>query len=115
MSGVTHFVLKHKRAVVISWVLFTGDRAFVSRDGRTVYGLIYPGPGKDSPFGQLDALSTQSGGDDGRGVLLEAILGGLGAFVVLAFVLLDATIIRALIVPATISLLGRWNWWLAEG
>src|SRR3954467_6028850 len=90
----------------------TGDRAFVSRDGRTVYGLIYPRPGKDSQFGQnpaaahaaraalngvrvaghpvhltgLDALSTQSGGDDGPGVFLEAVLGGLGALVVLAFV-----------------------------
>src|SRR3954464_15127611 len=90
----------------------TGDRAFVSRDGRTVYGLVYPRPGKDSQFGQnpaaaraaraalngvrvagqpvhlagLDALSTQSGGDEGPGVFLEAVLGGLGALVVLAFV-----------------------------
>jgi RND superfamily putative drug exporter len=29
-----------------------------------------------------------------------------------AGILLDATIIRALIVPATISLMNRWNWWL---
>jgi RND superfamily putative drug exporter len=29
-----------------------------------------------------------------------------------AGILLDATIIRALIVPAAISLMGRWNWWL---
>src|SRR3954470_11080482 len=90
----------------------TGDRAFVSRDGRTVYGLIYPRAGKISQFGQnsaaaraartalngvrvaghpvhltgLDALSTQSGGDEGPGVFLEAVLGGLGALVVLAFV-----------------------------
>src|SRR3954447_10534564 len=90
----------------------TGDRAFVSRDGRTVYGLIYPRPGKDPQFGRnpaaaraaraalngvrvaghpvhltgLDALSTQSGGDEGPGVFLEAVLGGLGALVVLAFV-----------------------------
>jgi RND superfamily putative drug exporter len=27
-------------------------------------------------------------------------------------ILLDATVIRALIVPAVISLMGRWNWWL---
>src|SRR3954452_8767024 len=90
----------------------TGDRAFVSRDGRTVYGLIYPRPGKDPQFGQnpaaaraaraalsgvrvagnpvhltgLDALSTESGGDEGPGVFLEAVLGGLGALVVLTFV-----------------------------
>jgi putative drug exporter of the RND superfamily len=29
-----------------------------------------------------------------------------------AGILLDATVIRALIVPAVISLMGRWNWWL---
>jgi putative drug exporter of the RND superfamily len=27
-------------------------------------------------------------------------------------VLVDATIIRTLLVPATMRLLGRWNWWL---
>jgi RND superfamily putative drug exporter len=27
-------------------------------------------------------------------------------------VLIDATIIRTLLVPATMRLLGRWNWWL---
>jgi hypothetical protein len=26
--------------------------------------------------------------------------------------LLDATVIRTLIVPAVIALMGRWNWWL---
>jgi putative drug exporter of the RND superfamily len=29
-----------------------------------------------------------------------------------AGILLDATVVRALIVPAVVSLLGRWNWWL---
>jgi RND superfamily putative drug exporter len=29
-----------------------------------------------------------------------------------AGILLDATVIRALLVPAVVSLLGRWNWWL---
>jgi putative drug exporter of the RND superfamily len=29
-----------------------------------------------------------------------------------AGILLDATVIRALLVPALVSLLGRWNWWL---
>ena len=27
-------------------------------------------------------------------------------------VLLDATIVRALLVPAIMAVLGRWNWWL---
>ncbi|MGZ3639223.1 MAG: MMPL family transporter, partial [Ktedonobacterales bacterium] len=34
---------------------------------------------------------------------------GLGMTVA---VLVDATIIRTLLVPATMRLLGRWNWWL---
>ena len=31
-----------------------------------------------------------------------------------AGILLDATIIRALLVPAVVSLFGRWNWWLPD-
>jgi RND superfamily putative drug exporter len=31
-----------------------------------------------------------------------------------AGILLDATIIRALLVPAVVSLFGRWNWWLPK-
>jgi RND superfamily putative drug exporter len=30
-------------------------------------------------------------------------------------ILIDATIVRALLVPALVSLLGRWNWWLPGG
>ena len=30
---------------------------------------------------------------------------------VLVALLIDATIVRALLVPATMKLLGRWNWW----
>ena len=32
-----------------------------------------------------------------------------------AGILLDATIIRGLLVPAVVSLFGRWNWWLPTG
>lgn len=33
----------------------------------------------------------------------------------LAFgILLDAVIVRTLLVPALISLMGRWNWWLPD-
>ena len=31
-----------------------------------------------------------------------------------AAILLDATIVRAILVPATMKLLGRWNWYLPE-
>jgi RND superfamily putative drug exporter len=32
-----------------------------------------------------------------------------------AAIFLDATIVRMLLVPAAMKLLGRWNWWLPEG
>jgi putative drug exporter of the RND superfamily len=91
----------------------TGDRAFVSRDGRTTFAVVYPQPDPDSAFGEnpraeksasralegatvagspvrltgFDALAEDSGADsDGPGVLLEAVLGGAGALLVLAFV-----------------------------
>jgi RND superfamily putative drug exporter len=32
-----------------------------------------------------------------------------------AGILLDATVVRALLVPALIAVLGNWNWWLRAG
>jgi RND superfamily putative drug exporter len=90
----------------------TGDRAFVSDDGRTVFAVVYPPPDPGSQFGEnpeavkaargalrgatvggasvhltgFDALQQESGGSDGPGVLLEAVLGGVGALIVLTFV-----------------------------
>src|SRR4051794_8550594 len=91
----------------------TGDRAFVSKDGRTTFALVYPRPDRGSTFGQnpgamrtaraaldgatvagervrltgFDALAEDSGTDSGGpGVLLEALLGGVGALAVLTFV-----------------------------
>jgi RND superfamily putative drug exporter len=43
----------------------------------------------------------------GPGTDLKMFATGLGAGI-----LLDATVIRALIVPAVIALMDRWNWWL---
>jgi RND superfamily putative drug exporter len=90
----------------------TGDKAFVSDDGRTTFAIVYPRPDPDSAFGDnpqaakdvkaavagttvggatvhvtgFDALQQSTGGGDGPGVLLEAVLGGLGALIVLSFV-----------------------------
>jgi putative drug exporter of the RND superfamily len=89
----------------------THDRAFVSRDGRTTFVLAYPKPDAHS-FGQspkaakrlraalsgaavagapvhltgLDALQNATGDSSGPGVFAEALLGGLGALLVLIFV-----------------------------
>jgi putative drug exporter of the RND superfamily len=90
----------------------TGDRAFVSEDGRTTFVYAFP-KRSDEPFGAnaeaqedlrnalrgetvggapvkvtgYDALYEDSGeGSEGPGVLLEAVIGGAGALVVLIFV-----------------------------
>jgi len=36
---------------------------------------------------------------------------GLGSAIA---ILIDATLIRAILVPATMQLIGRWNWWLPK-
>ena len=90
----------------------TGDDAFISDDGGTTFVYVFP-PRSDDPFGAnvdvkrdlVDALANQSvagadvrvtgydalydssgEGDDGPGVLLEALVGGFGALLVLIFV-----------------------------
>ena len=67
----------------------------IARTGRLVTGaaLIL--------FLAFAALSTGPETD------LKVMATALGAGI-----LLDATIVRALLVPALIALLGRWNWWL---
>ena len=90
----------------------TRGSAFLSSDRRTTFVIAYPPPDPKQAFEDnpeaakhasaalvgttvagapvhltgFDALSAQSGGGNGPGVLLEALLGGLGALLVLAFV-----------------------------
>ncbi len=91
----------------------TGDDAFVSTDGSTTFAVIYPQPDPDSAFGEnpaaekaaskavagatvagspvhltgFDALFEDSGEDaDGPSLLIEALVGGFGALLVLIFV-----------------------------
>ena len=90
----------------------TGSRAFVSKDGHTVFTMVYPPADPKSPFGGnpdaekhlraalkgatiagapvhltgYEALQQQAGGGNGPGVFLEALIGGVGALIVLAFV-----------------------------
>jgi RND superfamily putative drug exporter len=90
----------------------TGDRAFVSKDGRTAFAVVYARP-PDSAFGDdaksivalrkalrgvtvagapvrvtgFDALAKDTGSSNGgTGLLLEVLIGGLGALAVLMFV-----------------------------
>ncbi|HEY2630975.1 MAG TPA: MMPL family transporter [Solirubrobacteraceae bacterium] len=90
----------------------TGNGAFLSKDGHTTFIVAYPPPDRAQAFEDnpkaaekasaavkgmtvagapvhltgFDALSVQSGGGNGPGVLVEALLGGFGALLVLAFV-----------------------------
>jgi RND superfamily putative drug exporter len=90
----------------------THSSAFLSADRRTTFVIAYPPPDRSQAFEDnpkaaerataalagmrvagapvyltgFDALSLQSGGGNGPGVLVEALLGGLGALLVLAFV-----------------------------
>jgi RND superfamily putative drug exporter len=91
----------------------TGDLAFVSEDGRTIFALAYPRPDPNTQFGEapeaakaarsalesatvagapvrltgIDALQEDSGGDSGgTSVLVEALIGAFGALLVLIFV-----------------------------
>ena len=90
----------------------TGNKAFVSADGRTTFGIVWipfkakrgfsgatsetdairAAVQKAPPAGAIvhvtgyDALNDSSSGGKGPGVLIEAMIGGLGALIVLAFV-----------------------------
>jgi putative drug exporter of the RND superfamily len=91
----------------------TGDRTFVSKDGRTTFALAYPAPDPNSQWGEapqaakeasraleglsvagapvrltgIDALMEDSGADNqGTSVLVEALIGAFGALLVLSFV-----------------------------
>src|SRR5262249_39806844 len=90
----------------------TGDRGFVSPDGRTTFAVVNPLPDSNQPFGDnpdaekkaraalrgatlggapvhlpgSDGLQQSSGGDNGPGVLADALIGGAGALAVLGFV-----------------------------
>ena len=121
---------------VASWAT-TGAPAFVSRDGRTTFVIDYPPPEPGS-YGQspqaekavqaalrgvtvagapvrltgYDALQAQAGSGRGVSVLAEALLGALGALVVLGFVFASfLAVVPLLIALASImaSFLAVWG------
>ncbi|MBV9280232.1 MAG: MMPL family transporter [Chloroflexi bacterium] len=100
----------------------THNPAFVSRDGRTTFALIYAGgnqssfdtPGQaqteqvlsrytvDGAHFRLTGVGPLSAGssDAGVGVLGEVLLGGLGALIVLVFVFRSALAVTPLLMSA---------------
>ncbi len=96
------------RARVASYAS-TGDRAFVSADGRVTFALVYPatlpGAPQAPPVRAIaralagrpiagarvwvtgrDALASWNGSGGAPGVLAETLIGGLGALLILIFV-----------------------------
>jgi RND superfamily putative drug exporter len=55
----------------------------------------------------LIMVAVFAGFATGQLVMFQQLGFGLGAAV-----LIDATLVRSVIVPAAMALLGRWNWWL---
>ncbi len=113
----------------------TGDRAFVSEDGRTTYAIVVIPQGLGFDVGQeearlaqdavdgvtvggatvevtgLEALRGAAAGDEGDGpsVLLEVLIAGVGALIILAFVFasfmaLIPLLMAAIAIPATFLL-----------
>ncbi len=103
----------------------TGSRAYVSRDGHTTFAQIYPpgmqGFSSDVHIKQVRAqlkaatpagveahltgrnplYAASSGGSDGPSVLIEALIGGVGALVILFFVF---GTLPAVLIPIAVAL-----------
>ncbi len=88
----------------------TGDRAFVTADGRTTYALVFlpererAVPGAVPPGWQVRVTGTaplaELGPTKGNGVVVESIIGGLGALIVLAFVYASFVAVLPLVIAA---------------
>jgi putative drug exporter of the RND superfamily len=104
-------VAEDPRLRVLAWPATTGDRRLVADGGRTVFGLVWGPyrPGLDAGASELAPAVTErlraalpagtsievtgldelAAGDESQGdtgVLVETLVGGVGALVVLAFV-----------------------------
>ena len=58
----------------------------------------------------FDNSASMDGYLAGPGTDLKTFASALGFGI-----LLDATIVRSLLVPALVSMFGQWNWWLPDG
>jgi uncharacterized membrane protein YdfJ with MMPL/SSD domain len=79
-----------------------------NNEHAVAYGLEHTG--RIITAAAIIMIAAFSGFTSGRFVAFQEFGIGLSAAI-----LLDATIVRALLVPAAMKLLGRWNWYLPEG
>ncbi len=107
-------------ARLVSWAT-TGDPAFVADDGRTTFGLVYLATdgftlrGLDAVQEAMEGvtiaespvlltgrpvLESEGGEEGGGGVLIETLIGGVGALVVLLYIFGSALAFMPLIIAA---------------
>ena len=78
------------------------ERARIGRDPRTGSTVTSAGLVLAGTFGVFALVEAgQPGGGVFRDILASLALG----------ILMDAFLVRTLLVPSTVALLGRWNWW----
>ena len=131
------FILRHKVLVVITWVVLTtvGILTLPRIGTRLDYTYTTPGQtgfeanlkitgrfGIDPAFeSMLPVLYPASAGLDmtspeGRKLAADTFAAVKISSTTLAVgVIMDAVIIRTLLVPALVALMGRWNWWMPGG
>ncbi len=110
----------------------TGSRAYVSRDGHTTFATIYPAgeqgfnakghidetraaikaaapPGVQAYLTGRDPLEQAASGGKGPSVLTEAMIGGLGALVILFFVFGTVPAVAMPLAIAVVSILNTFT------
>jgi uncharacterized membrane protein YdfJ with MMPL/SSD domain len=86
--AVGRFAVRFRWAVVVAWVA-----------AAVLANLFLPSLASVAVFAVVEA--GQPGGAVYRDILASLAVG----------ILMDAFAVRTLLVPATVALLGRWNWW----
>ncbi len=135
VDGVQSAIAKVEREFPtfrVSSYFSTGSRAYVSGDGHTTFAEIYPPgqasftadtriaeirhalqtaapPGVDVHLTGRDALYDSQGAAEGPSVLLEALIGGAGALVILLFVFGTLPAIAMPLIVALASILNTFT------
>ena len=82
------------------WLATRGHRRRASRSASRTTARLITGAA-------LIMVAVFAGFAGGQLVMFQQMGFGLGAAV-----LIDATLVRSVLVPAAMALLGRWNWWM---
>jgi putative drug exporter of the RND superfamily len=143
MGGLTRFVLRQRWPVVAAWVavvlvsalassdLLTNRFTLPSTDTRRAEVILVSRMREEWDNAATNEEAVVLGlTKTGRlvtsaGLIMFAALTGFVAgsvvglqqfgFGLAAAILIDVTIVRALLVPSEMKLFGKWNWWLPDG